>query len=105
MATTITMLDIKTLEQIRKLIIQAMSCIELTLDAEYKLSKIDEDNPTVIFRIQILGQSVTPARVRNAIKHWFDYTPTYQDSAPFMRIDTEKEYDYLFGLKIQKTVG
>lgn len=102
MGTTITMPDIETLEIIRTAIIAAMSTIELTINKEYKLSKIDEDNPTVVFRIEILNRSVTPARVKNALKQRFDYVPTYQDSALFMRVNTEKQYTYLLGLKIQR---
>jgi hypothetical protein len=100
MRTTVTRPDIETLEIIRATIIVAMSTIDLKLGEQYKLSKVDEDNPTVVFRIEILNRSVSPARIKNALKNRFDYVPTYQDSALFMRVNTEKQYNYLLGLKI-----
>ena len=97
--------DLETLKLIRTAIIAAMSAIELRLDTEYKLSKVDEDNPSLVFRIEILNRSVTPARVKNALKNRFDYVPTYQDSPSFMRINTEKQYNYLLGRKVRQAAG
>jgi hypothetical protein len=105
MEKTLTMPDIETLGKIRTSIILAMSLIGLLINVDYKLSKVDTDNPSIVFRIQILNANITPGRIKSAIKKTFYRLPTYQDSSVFMRIKTEKEYLYLLNLKTRKKVG